>query len=233
MASRTPCEIGAVAAIEGARPFLADTVERHGELILDDEIAGRRIEQSPLRGAIALEPGAMDLRRTRQSRRHAHAETGDADRRLQHAVEGETAMAFERRAPRIDHARHGDAGAAIGGDAAELLRRRTGPVHGEYLAARLTDEAEHVAAEAAGIGRDDGQHRLRRDHRIDGAAAQSENLLGRRRGERIGGGDGAGPPGQHRPFARGEGIADQGVGRALGFCIQDRDSVRSDSAAAI
>ncbi len=74
-------------------------------------------------------------------------------------------------ADRVDRQRRGGAAAAVE------------PV--EAPLAGIPDEGERVAAEAAGVAVDDGEHRVRRDGRVDGGAAALERLDAGRRRERM------------------------------------------------
>ena len=84
--------------------------------------------------------------------------SGDVDRQrpaLRHRL-------VAGRTDRLDRQRRGGATAAV-----EPVEP---PVTG------IPDEGERVAAEAAGVAVDDGEHRVRRDGRVDGGAARAERL---------------------------------------------------------
>ncbi len=111
--------------------------------------------------------------------------------------------------PGVHHARNGDAGAAVARHLGEATRRNADAVERHGAAAGLAHEAEHIAAEPAGFGRNNRQHRLGADHSVHRAAIGTEQFLSGGGGERVGGRNGAGAAGEHGTRPRGEGVGDQ------------------------
>ena len=121
--------------------------------------------------------------------------------------QGPPAEALDQLRPRVDGAGHIDGersplGHGVVAGCSDVVNRQGGGGAAAAVEAvkpalaGIPDERERVAAQAAGVAVDDGQHRVRGDRRVHGAAAGAERLDARSRGQgvrrddhAVGGGD--------------------------------------------
>ena len=182
-------------AVVGVAPTVGDRAQRRREEWLAEARArsARRSED----GARCLVEGRQaGGDRPRGDRGQLVAVVGGASGGKQRIGEGTAAESVQELSPGIDRARDVDRQRAalrhrvVAGTTDRLDRQGGGgpaaavePV--QALVGRIPDQGERVAAESAGVAVHDGEHRVRRDGRIDRGAARAKRVDAGHRGHRV------------------------------------------------